>query len=56
VVVVVNFSDQHLTDRVPNFPAIGNMARVDGSEVEVAEDGLVLDLPEYEASIIYQCS
>lgn len=53
VVVVANFSDQNLTGyRVPNFPTAGTWHDwTDKSEVEVGEDGLLIDLPEYEAKV-----
>lgn len=55
VVVVVNFSDQHLTGyRVPNFPATGIWRELMGNDVEVTESGLVLDLPESAAKVFYQ--
>ncbi len=57
VVVVANFSDQSLSGyQVPNFPATGTWSELmSNSEVEVAEDGLALDLPEYEAKVfVYQ--
>ena len=52
VVVVANFSDQHLAGyRVSNFPAPGTWRELMGNDVEVAEDGLLIDLPEYEAKV-----
>lgn len=57
VVVVANFSDQSLSGyQVPNFPATGTWRELmSNSEVEVTEDGLALDLPEYEAKVfVYQ--
>ncbi len=52
VVVVVNFSNQYLAGyHVPNFPAAQTWRELMGSEVKVAEDGLVSDLPEYEAKV-----
>ncbi len=52
VVVVANFSDQHLAGyRVPNFPGSGRWRELMGSEVEAVDSGIVTDLPEYEAKV-----
>ena len=55
VVIIANFSNQYLAGyRVPNFPTSGTWRELMGSEV-VAEDGLRIDLPEYEAKVfVYQ--
>lgn len=56
VVVVVNFSDKHLAKyRLPNFPLTGTWHELMGSEIKVAEDSLVLELPASEAKVfVYQ--
>ena len=56
VVVVANFSDHFLSEyRVTNFPAVGTWHEwLSNSKVEVG-DGLIIDLPEYEAKVfVYQ--
>jgi len=52
-VIVANFSGRYLTKyRVPNFPVTGTWYEwLTNSEVEAGEDGLVIDLPEYEAKV-----
>lgn len=54
VVVIANFSDQTLNGyKVPNFPATGKWCEwLSKSEIETAEDGLIIDLPEYEAKVL----
>ncbi len=53
VVVVVNFSDRHLADyRIPNFPANGTWHEWTGNyDVNVENNKLMIDLPEYEAKV-----
>ena len=53
-VVVVVFSDQYLAGyRVPNFRAARTWRDLMGNlMVEVAEEGLEIDLPEYEAKVL----
>lgn len=53
VVVVANFSDQYLAGyHVPDFRSAGTWHKWMGkSEVEIAESGLGLDLPESEAKV-----
>lgn len=54
VVVVANFSDKSLAGyKVPNFPAPGIWRDWTGNkDIEAGEDGLMIDLPEYEAKVL----
>ena len=57
VVVVASFSDHSIPEyRVPHFPAAGTWREwLTNCDVQVGEDGLVIDLPEYEAKVfVYQ--
>ncbi len=53
VVVVANFSDQFLGGyQIPNFPAVGTWHEWIGNyDVEAREEGLAIDLGEYEAKV-----
>ncbi len=53
VVVVVNFSDNFLGGyQVPNFPEAGTWHEWTGDyHVEAGEDGLMIDIGEYEAKV-----
>jgi 1,4-alpha-glucan branching enzyme len=53
VVVVANFSDKYLAGyQVPHFPSAGKPHEwLSNSNVEVTEDGLVIDLAENEAKV-----
>lgn len=59
VVVIANFSAQNLARyRVPHFPAAAKWHDwLSNSEIEAAEDSLIIDLPEYEAKVLLsQCT
>ena len=53
-IVVANFSDTYLARyKIPNFPATGTWHEWAGDcVVEAREDGLTIDLPEYEAKVL----
>ncbi|MBD2494378.1 alpha-amylase family glycosyl hydrolase [Nostoc sp. FACHB-280] len=53
VAVVINFSEQHLTDYlIPNFPIAESWCDCfDNSQVQVNEDNLVTNIPSYTAKI-----
>jgi 1,4-alpha-glucan branching enzyme len=53
VIVVANFSDHFLSGyKLPNLPAAGTWHEWIGDyEVEVGEDEMVIDLPEYAAKV-----
>lgn len=54
VVVVANLSDKSLAGyKVPNFPAPGIWRDwIGNKDIEAGEDGLIVDLPEYEAKVL----
>lgn len=54
IVVVVNFSDNYLADyQVPLFPKNGTWHEWTGNyDIEVEEEQLTIDLPEYEAKVL----
>ena len=53
VVVVANFSDNFLGGyHVPNFPSAGTWHEWTGNyDVEAGEDGMIIDLGEYQAKV-----
>ncbi|HBL13823.1 MAG TPA: alpha-amylase, partial [Cyanobacteria bacterium UBA11162] len=54
VVVVANFSDNFLAGyHIPNFPEAGKWHEwTRDYDIEVGEDGLMIDLGEYEAQVL----